>query len=184
MIESVQFRNFRVLRDTTLPLSRFTLVLGPNGSGKSTALQALEAVQKRLSGSGGWARFEHVITTGVAMSEATEVEVLLRWSAPCAGMGTRIFWSQSIPESTVEHVNFEGEGPSPQDAALLSAMLARIRVYSLDATLIAARVQLRTKYRVESRGCISCWCVRSTPGRCAGAIQSIERGVGAMVARI
>jgi predicted ATPase len=62
MIEFVQFRNFRVLRDTTLPLSRFTLLLGPNGSGKSTALQALEAVQRRLSGSGGWARIEQVIT--------------------------------------------------------------------------------------------------------------------------
>src|SRR6266540_1352333 len=128
MIVSVQFRNFRVLRDTTLPLSRFTLLLGPNGSGKSTALQALEAVQKRLSESGGWVRLEQVITTGVAISEATEVEVLLRWSAPCAGMSTRIFWSQSIPESTVKHVNSEVDGPSPQDAALLSAMLAKIRV--------------------------------------------------------
>ena len=145
MIESVQFRNFRVLRDTTLPLSRFTLLLGPNGSGKSTALQALETVQKRLSGSGGWARFEQVITTGVAMSEATEVEVLLRWSAPCAGMTTQIFWSQSFPGSTVKHVNSEGERPSPQDRALLSAMLARIRVYSLDATRDSEWSTARTK---------------------------------------
>ena len=184
MIESVQFRNFRVLRDTTLPLSRFTLLLGPNGSGKSTALQALENVQKRLSGSGGWARFEQVVTTGVAMSEATEVEVLLRWSAPCAGMTTQIVWSQSYPGSMVKHVNSEGEGPSPQDRELLSAILAGIRVYSLDATRDSGWSTARTKYRVESRGCISGWGFRSTPGRCAGAIRSIERGVGAMVARI
>ena len=152
MIEFVQFRNFRVLRDTTLPLSRFTLILGPNGSGKSTALQALENVKNRFSGSGGWARFEQVITTGVAISEATEVEVLLRWSAPCAGTSTHIFWSQSIPESTVKHVNFEGEGPSPQDDALLSAMLARIRVYFLDATQIAARVQLEPSMELGRGG--------------------------------
>ena len=38
MIESVQFRNFKALRNTTLPLGRFTLIVGPNGSGKSTAL--------------------------------------------------------------------------------------------------------------------------------------------------
>jgi ABC-type branched-subunit amino acid transport system ATPase component len=99
MIEFVQFRNFRVLRDTTLPLSRFTLLLGLNGSGKSTALQALEAVQRRLSGSGGWARIEQVITTGVAISDATQVEVLLRWSAPYAGMATQVIWSQSFPKS-------------------------------------------------------------------------------------
>jgi predicted ATPase len=142
MIEFVQFRNFRVLRDTTLPLSRFTLLLGLNGSGKSTALQALEAVQRRLSGSGGWARIEQVITTGVAISDATQVEVLLRWSAPYAGMATQVIWSQSFPKSTVNYVNSEGEGPSPQDGGPLSAMLAGIRVYSLDATQIAAGVRL------------------------------------------
>jgi AAA15 family ATPase/GTPase len=43
MIESVHFRNFKALRDTTLPLGRFTLIVGPNASGKSTALQALKA---------------------------------------------------------------------------------------------------------------------------------------------
>lgn len=43
MIESVQFKNFKVLRDATLLLSRFTLIVGPNGSGKSTVLQALQA---------------------------------------------------------------------------------------------------------------------------------------------
>ncbi|MBL8203313.1 MAG: AAA family ATPase, partial [Blastocatellia bacterium] len=42
MIESIEFKNFKALRDTTLPLGRFTLIVGPNGSGKSTAMQALE----------------------------------------------------------------------------------------------------------------------------------------------
>jgi len=42
MIESIRFINFKALRDTTLPLSPFTLLLGPNGSGKSTVLQALQ----------------------------------------------------------------------------------------------------------------------------------------------
>jgi len=32
MIELMQFRNFKVLRDTQLPLGRFTLIVGPNGS--------------------------------------------------------------------------------------------------------------------------------------------------------
>ncbi|HEY0380432.1 MAG TPA: ATP-binding protein [Pyrinomonadaceae bacterium] len=41
MIKSVHFKNFKALRDATLPLSRFTLIVGPNGSGKSTAMQAL-----------------------------------------------------------------------------------------------------------------------------------------------
>jgi AAA15 family ATPase/GTPase len=43
MIESIKFQNFKALRDTTLPLGRFTLIVGPNGSGKTTALNALSA---------------------------------------------------------------------------------------------------------------------------------------------
>jgi predicted ATPase len=38
LIESVEFKNFKCLRDTVLPLSQFTLLVGPNGCGKSTAL--------------------------------------------------------------------------------------------------------------------------------------------------
>jgi len=41
MIKSVHFENFRVLRDSTLPLGRVTLIVGPNGSGKSTALSGM-----------------------------------------------------------------------------------------------------------------------------------------------
>ena len=41
MIERIEFKNFKALRDAKLPLSRFTLIVGGNGSGKSTALNAI-----------------------------------------------------------------------------------------------------------------------------------------------
>ena len=44
MIESIQFHNFKALRDTTLPLGPCTVVVGPNGSGKTTVLKALDAI--------------------------------------------------------------------------------------------------------------------------------------------
>lgn len=47
MIESIQFTNFKALRQTTLPLSPFTLLLGPNGSGKSSVLQAIQGIAGR-----------------------------------------------------------------------------------------------------------------------------------------
>ncbi|MCG3128490.1 MAG: hypothetical protein CHACPFDD_03379 [Phycisphaerae bacterium] len=54
-IESIDFKNFRVLRDTTLPLGPFTLLVGPNGAGKSTAVDGILAlagkVSRALSGS-------------------------------------------------------------------------------------------------------------------------------------
>ena len=45
MLESIHFKNFKALRDATLPLSPFTLIVGPNGSGKSTVLDALKELR-------------------------------------------------------------------------------------------------------------------------------------------
>jgi predicted ATPase len=41
VIASVAFRNFKVLRETSLVLAPFNLVIGPNGSGKTSLIQAL-----------------------------------------------------------------------------------------------------------------------------------------------
>ena len=42
IIESIQVRNFRSLRDSTLSCNRLTALLGPNGTGKSAFLKALD----------------------------------------------------------------------------------------------------------------------------------------------
>ncbi|HND18274.1 MAG TPA: AAA family ATPase, partial [Acidobacteriota bacterium] len=59
MIKSIEFHNFKALRDTTLPLERFTLLLGPNGSGKSSALQAIQFAQDS-----NWPSYEDLISVG------------------------------------------------------------------------------------------------------------------------
>jgi ABC-type dipeptide/oligopeptide/nickel transport system ATPase subunit len=41
MITSIQLRNFKGHRDTTVDLGRLTVLVGPNGSGKTSVLQAL-----------------------------------------------------------------------------------------------------------------------------------------------
>jgi predicted ATPase len=42
MIETVGFKNFKALRDVTIPLERFTVLVGPNASGKTSVLQGLD----------------------------------------------------------------------------------------------------------------------------------------------
>jgi putative ATP-dependent endonuclease of the OLD family len=41
-IQSVRIRNFRTLRDVTIPFDSVTTFIGPNGAGKSTVLRALD----------------------------------------------------------------------------------------------------------------------------------------------
>lgn len=41
-IQSVRIRNFRTLKDVTIPFDRVTTFIGPNGAGKSTVLRALD----------------------------------------------------------------------------------------------------------------------------------------------
>ncbi len=59
MIKSIEFHNFKALRETTLPLERFTLLLGPNGSGKSSALQAIQWAKNNA-----WPYYEELVSVG------------------------------------------------------------------------------------------------------------------------
>lgn len=41
-IQSVRIKNFRTLKDVTIPFDSVTTFIGPNGAGKSTVLRALD----------------------------------------------------------------------------------------------------------------------------------------------
>jgi len=135
MIKSVQFRNFKVLRDATLPLSRFTLILGPNGSGKSTALQALLAVKNPPPHS-------VVATAGLAPTEAA-VEVVIQWGAPHEGALSTAVWTPT------RGFSLQHQG---SDAGDLNTALNKIRIYALDARAIAAPTQPHPKVELARDG--------------------------------
>lgn len=141
MIESVQFKNFKVLRDTTLPLGRFTLLVGPNGSGKSTALDALElAVQPTRVPT------DRIVSVGTALTE--EARITIHWAD-----------SQSRQESVYVYwrggrVGVGGSrqtAPAPEASDCWRA-LQSLQVYSLDAKAIAAPVQLRPRMALAANG--------------------------------
>ncbi len=142
MIESIQFKNFKCLRDTTLPLSPCTILVGPNGSGKTTVLQALEAV----SGRRGFT-FDEVITAQNRTNDAARIEVRLNWGDPCSGTSRWTRWDR-------------GDGPlmghdgsvAHRHGEVIEKLIARIRVYSLHADAIASPVELQREMELAPDG--------------------------------
>lgn len=153
MIESALFRNFKALRDTTLPLSRFTLIVGPNASGKSTALQALQAA-------GDWGKldFNKTVSAGLNFDSSTTVEVALRWATPYEGVTTQTIWQAKSPPRFSVRANEEPtsiwEAPTgtlPR-VSTLSGILDAIRIYSFDAAAISEGALLKPDVTLNSNG--------------------------------
>lgn len=144
MIKSVHFKNFKALRDTTLPLGRFTLIVGPNGSGKSTVLQAL-LVAHRI----GQVDLRNVVTVGVDSSEADEVMLTIRWTAPHDAVKTTAGGTRPGPQ--VQH-DATPEKPTPRVETWLNRRLLNIRVYALDANRISTQVQLEPDITLQPDG--------------------------------
>src|SRR6266699_278868 len=121
MIESIKFENFKALRDTTLPLSQFTLIVGPNGSGKSTALKAMAAFANPSD-------FQLNRIRTITIQRGIAVKLTGIWSEPNNRCKFQATWS----ESGFTYPQFEEIGTShahqfsrPQRA------ISGVRLYSL-----------------------------------------------------
>jgi predicted ATPase len=141
MIESISFTNFKALRNTTLPLGRFTLLVGPNGSGKTTALRAFDAVRNPRQFT-----FRKLVSVGALASDQSAVEVVLTWSAAFQGARTYARWRATEPRTkqgpSAEWRTDTGQPLPPGLASPLKAELDRVRVYSLDPVSLASPVTL------------------------------------------
>ena len=140
MIESIQFKNFRALRDTTLPLSPFTLIVGPNGSGKSTALKAIQAAANPNQFT-----FDKLATAG--LEKDGHVEVLIKWGGAFPDHLTTLTWNQhgSFAPPTPHYPNIK----FPE---WKQAFLRGVRIFSLEPDAIAASVQLRPNVELGPNG--------------------------------
>jgi predicted ATPase len=140
MIEWIEFKNFKALRNAKLPLSRFTLIVGANGSGKSTGLKGVLALgqPRQFHGNGirsaGSAEQEAVTVTANWVEEKNSYLITCRWSPG-------------------------GEGPLFRPARhelgysdRLNAALQGARIFSLDAHAIAQSVMLHPQMQLTDTG--------------------------------
>jgi energy-coupling factor transporter ATP-binding protein EcfA2 len=143
MIESIEFKNFKALRDTKLPLAPCTIIVGPNGSGKSTVLQALGAIRNPQA-----TAFPRIAS--FAVREAKE-----------ACVSVRLTWAKS-PVTCWQHWQASGLIQAGTDAppgplygcvtAEIADTVKRIRVFSLDAQKLAGLAPVQSSIELAGDG--------------------------------
>ncbi len=133
MIESIEFQNFKILRDTMLPLGRCTILVGPNASGKSTVLQALEAARSRRD-------VQPFQSVGLKGRPDIGVRVKLNFAAPFEG------WAFETIRGGWQF--FRGSGNSLE----IERAIASFRVYALDARAVARPAQVAPHPELGSDG--------------------------------
>jgi predicted ATPase len=136
-LKSIEFKNFKVLRNATLPLGRFNLLVGPNGSGKSTALASLGMMTScAITGrSNALPPHSQVVSSGV-LGQAVSVGFSLQ--RPASQERVRLYWPSGAPGSVME--------------AEFSFFFKSIRMYSLDADQIALSVPLDPNLELSRSG--------------------------------
>jgi predicted ATPase len=145
MIESIAFKNFKALRDTTLPLGPCTVIVGPNGSGKSTVLQALEAASGR-----NHPKYEDIATVDLQADDNAVVEVRMRWAASLTGQeGIESIWRWNRVEA-------HRRGREPDfvrcDPELYERFRRDIRVFSFEAAAIASPIPMAREMELARNG--------------------------------
>jgi predicted ATPase len=142
MIESIEFKNFKALRDTTLPLSRFTLIVGPNGSGKSTALNAVLAISDNHQ-----TQIYKPRTVGV--SDSIPVSLTARWAEEGNNFIITVQWRNGDSNGATFTPESENQ---IQNLTHPRRVLNRTRSFTLEANAAASPVLLQPQLELAHNG--------------------------------
>ena len=148
MIKSIRFQNFKALRNATLPLGPFTLILGPNGSGKTTAMQAFSFVQHP-----NLYDYNKIVTAG--LPEPADVEVHLTddvTGLPTSAVLHHPAWQDEDPQPPEEEPGFYHDEEEDNYLSPMETALASFKVYAFDAKSIARPGEINTKPELSQDG--------------------------------
>ncbi len=151
MIKSIHFQNIKALRDATLSLGRFTLIVGANGSGKSTAMEALKLANKPSN-----TDFRQIATANLKRVAGATAKIVIDWDAGNTKVESETKW-QHVNKMQDDNYgpDFRDAFSQPLDDALtfvLRNALASFRIFSFDANAIAKPVLLRSNIELQPNG--------------------------------
>ncbi|HUB24616.1 MAG TPA: AAA family ATPase, partial [Tepidisphaeraceae bacterium] len=146
MIDRIEFKNFKILRNATLPLGPFTLVVGPNASGKSTALDAIER-GARLIWNKSLKPFDAAsyLSIGARESSSERIQVSFHWSGDTQAV------AQFSPDMTVKEYVLHGKRIMQPEFTAGQSSQSFCR-FSFDPAAIAAPAKLRKTLELQPNG--------------------------------
>lgn len=151
MIKSIHFQNIKALRDATLPLGRFTLIVGANGSGKTTAMEAL-----KLAYTPSNTDFRKIATANMERTAGATAKIVIDWDAGNMKVESETKWqymnSLQVYISGPDYRDAFGQPLDDSSLGFFSGALASFRIYSFDANAIAASVLLRSNIELQTDG--------------------------------
>jgi predicted ATPase len=152
MIKEIRYKNYKALRDTTLPLGQFTLIVGANGTGKTTAMKALKDIDAIIP-----ADYETFISKGLSKSN-TSLEIEIAWEDFAV---KRIANNHSLMNFFTPIDSDSIENASISLINLLSSAFSRdyesnelrsFRLFSFDSDKIRIPTQLSTHLELSQDG--------------------------------
>ncbi|HEX2099707.1 MAG TPA: AAA family ATPase, partial [Candidatus Synoicihabitans sp.] len=144
MIASIAFRKFKALRNASLTLAPFNLLVGPNGSGKSSLIQALLRLRTL-------AKLPLKAPTAAEDRVPQGPRISLRFHAPHEGVEAVMSCVSDLQCDLLELI--APTGPVvPAEWTVLRDRLLGIRAYLLDHYAIALPAPRHDRLRLSSNG--------------------------------
>ncbi len=141
MIKAVEFRNYKVLQRSTLPLGPFNLLIGPNGSGKSTVLEAL----RHGAGVSGNV-FSDILSAGVTGVDVVSIEI--NWGDDLDGLVS----DTTYQRNGARGMGYSGRNPDPEERGWIASALSQMPIYALEPKSIASTVTLEPTMTLQDNG--------------------------------
>ncbi len=144
MIASIAFRNFKALRQTSVALTPFNLVVGPNGSGKSSLIEAVLRLRTL-------ARLPLADDDAESHRSSNAPEVSFSFMPPFDGWEALMSCSSEDQCDLLHMIPLSrGEGAGKWEE--LRAKLLRMRRYELDHLAIAKPSSLKDSQGLVANG--------------------------------